>query len=229
VFIRDDRTEMLTPNRIIYPSFWARIEGNFLKPIAPEQVAAAAGEILGDKPDAKAFAAMEPLTDQQVIAVLDKLAGFAPPPPKPADAIGPPTTAPATTPSSGEPVFVTGGMAYRRANGKLESSIRPGSGPYYWPLAHDVRGAQQALGARGCTECHAKRAPFFESNVSTASVIANASAMIPMHSGESIGSLRAFAATYPLRWVVIVIGYLSAIVLLLVYLKQKLSVIGSRS
>jgi hypothetical protein len=31
--------------------------------------------------------------------------------------------------------------------------------PYLWPLAHDVRPATQALGVRGCTDCHATNAP----------------------------------------------------------------------
>ena len=40
-------------------------------------------------------------------------------------------------------------------------------------------------------------------------------------------SLNAFAATYRFRWLLVLIGYLSAAVLALVYLKQKLAVIGT--
>ena len=41
-----------------------------------------------------------------------------------------------------------------------------------------------------------------------------------------MASQGVFAATYPLRWLLIFIGYLSAAVLLLVWLKQKLPAIG---
>ena len=36
----------------------------------------------------------------------------------------------------------------------------PAAGPYLWPLGHDVRPAAQSLGVRGCTDCHARNAPF---------------------------------------------------------------------
>jgi len=51
-------------------------------------------------------------------------------------------TAPATPAwYTGEPVFVTGGKAFKRkAGGKdLEEIDTPASDPYAWPLAHDVR------------------------------------------------------------------------------------------
>jgi hypothetical protein len=247
VFLVDHRTGKLTPNRLLYPSYWAHLEGETLRPMLPEQVlAAGAGEILGDKPDPKAFVASSPLSEQQIVQVLDKIAAFVPPSVKPADAIGAPTTlrttaattaastAPTPAPSSpaGEPVFVTGGVAYKRGGGgKLEATWPAAAAPYAWPIGHDVRGAQQALGARGCTECHANPAPVFDSAVSNASLIADRSASHPMHSfsSRSIASLRVFAATYPLRWLLIVIGYLSAAVLALVWLKQKLPAIGRRN
>jgi hypothetical protein len=45
---------------------------------------------------------------------------------------------------------------------------------------------------------------------------------------DGIGSMRVFNATYRLRWPLIFIGYFSATVILLVYLKQKLPAIGRR-
>ena len=239
VFITDERTGKLTPHRMIYPSFWARLENEKLKPMLPEEILAADVEsILGEKPDPKHFDPMAPLTEQQIIQILDKLAAATPPAIKPADAIGAPTTMPATAPSTtqaspaGEPVFVTGAWVYKRAaGGKLESFWREGASPYYWPIGHDVRGAQQALGARGCVECHATPAPIFDSKVSTASLIANASVLNPMHAArpDSIASLRLFAATYPLRWLLILIGYVSAGVVGLVLIKQVLRVMSQRS
>jgi hypothetical protein len=37
--------------------------------------------------------------------------------------------------------------------------------PVTWPLAHQVRPAQQSLGIKGCTECHKKRSAFFFNTV----------------------------------------------------------------
>src|SRR5439155_1465842 len=107
----------------------------------------------------------------------------------------------------------------------------PAAAQYAWALAHDVRGAQQALGARGCVECHARGAPIFDGAVSLASALTgDAIPSMPMHEmrHDSMGALRAFAATYPLRWVLIVNGYLSATVLALVWLKQKLPPSGNK-
>src|SRR5207237_9018301 len=71
VFLRDERTGKLTPNRLLYPSFWARLDDALaLRPILPEQVlAAGAGEILGQKPDAKAFVSNSVLSEQQIVQV----------------------------------------------------------------------------------------------------------------------------------------------------------------
>jgi len=41
--------------------------------------------------------------------------------------------------------------------------------PYLWPLAHDVRPAAQALGAGGCTDCHAAGSAFLFGLVPTRS------------------------------------------------------------
>jgi hypothetical protein len=169
--------------------------------------------------------------EEQIGQVLDKLAA-APPPParKPADVISAraATTAPASQPAR-TPIFVTGGKTYRREAGKIVAATSP-QGSYAWALAHDVRPAQQALGARGCVECHAGGAPIFDSNVSSASTVSKASVVTPMHElrGDSIGALRAFGATYPLRWPLNWIGYASAAVLLLVLIRQAGNAMGGR-
>jgi hypothetical protein len=134
------------------------------------------------------------------------------------------TTATATAPAAwaeGEVVFVTGQTAYKRgSDGKLESSIAVEGAAYFWPLAHDVRPAQQSLGARGCVECHAPGAPIFDGSGEVTTVTSAAPEKWTMRQArmESTGALNVFAATYPLRPVLIFIGYLSAGVLLLVLL-----------
>jgi hypothetical protein len=233
VFLRDEKTGKMTPHRVVRSSYWAWFDGGKLTPILPEIVAAAAGDaILGAKPNPKEPKAIEPLSEEQILQVLEKLATTPLPVMKPADAVTArgattsPATAPGTQPSR-EPAFVTGGKWYKRDAGKLVSGPEPAA-TYAWPLAHDVRPAQQSLGARGCVQCHASDAPIFDSKVSSAAVISKASIMTPMHEfrGDSMGALRAFGATYPLRWPLIWIGYASAAVLLLVLIKHATAAIG---
>lgn len=231
VYLRDERTGKITPNRVLYPSFWAYRDGDKLTPILPEQVLAAGVEdIFGEAPDAKDFAPLQPLTQEQITSVLTKLAAAAPEAPKAADAITArgattnPTTAASQPP--GQVVYVTGGKLYRLDAGKLVSSDAS-STAYTWPLAHNVRSAQQSLGARGCADCHADGAPIFDSTVSSAAVIPAASVERPMHvlRDDSMSALRAFAATYPMRSLLIVIGYTCAGILALALLKRALRLI----
>ena len=56
-------------------------------------------------------------------------------------------------------VYVAGGKVFQ-ADGKVVDNA-PQAVPYTWPIGHAVRGAGDALGAKGCSDCHAVRAPFF--------------------------------------------------------------------
>jgi hypothetical protein len=65
-----------------------------------------------------------------------------------------------------EPAFVAGAKIYRLdAEGKLSVVDNPQVQPYAWPIGHDVRPARWALGANGCTDCHAQDAPFLNARV----------------------------------------------------------------
>ena len=44
--------------------------------------------------------------------------------------------------------------------------------PYLWPIGHDVRPASQALGAKGCQDCHSEKAAIFFGNVAVDSPLA---------------------------------------------------------
>jgi len=62
----------------------------------------------------------------------------------------------------GECVYLSGGRLFRLdKGGKLVSRKDASAGPVTWPLAHDVRPAQQSLGWRGCTDCHSGGSNFF--------------------------------------------------------------------
>jgi hypothetical protein len=45
--------------------------------------------------------------------------------------------------------------------GKIETQSNTAAEPYAWPLAHDVRPAEQALGVRKCKDCHTTDSAFF--------------------------------------------------------------------
>jgi hypothetical protein len=258
----DDETSKIAPHRIVFPSFWGRMNGEKITPIPPEQViAAGVDSILGEKPAEKEFHAIEPLSEEQIAQVLEKLAAAPPPEVRPAEvvtALNAPTTAPAaatttaTAPTTattvaatqpalseptppawvtGEPVFVTGLKAYKRAGGgKVESFFNVAAAPYAWAIGHDVRPAQQSLGSRGCVECHAAGAPLFDGSLDTASVISGASVTHTMVDArmDSTGALSAFAATYPLRWLLLLIGYASAGVLFIVLLARAMQLVSRR-
>ncbi len=245
--VAEDEPGKITPHKLIYPAFWGRLNGNVITPISPDGVRAAvkasATKLFGAPPDPKEVEEFKPLTNDQVLDALGKIAenlavtslmAVKTTDVTPAVLVSP-TTQPSAQSSPGEAVYVTGGKAYKRsADGKvLEAFDNDAAKPYAWALAHDVRGAQQALGARGCTDCHASGAPIFDGQVSTASILVDAKASRPMHElrGDSTAALAAFAATYPMRPILITVGFASAILLgltLLTYATKAISRVGSR-
>jgi hypothetical protein len=233
--VSQEEAGKITPHKMVYPSFWGRMSGNAISPMPPEEVRAAlkpdAQKILGPSPDAKEASPFETLTKDQIARGLEKIAGYTPPaPPKPATT---PAAAPAATQPAGEPVYVTGGKAYKRkAGGKeVEAFDHDAAKPYAWALAHDVRGAQQSLGARGCTDCHAQGTPVFDSSVSLASLVQGDGGKTPQHElrGDSMGALTAFALTYPMRPILIATGYICAGLLALLLLAYGARAVGALS
>ncbi len=67
-----------------------------------------------------------------------------------------------------QPVYVSGGKAYRlAADGKVTAFAHEAARPYAWKLAHDVRPARMSLGIKGCYECHAAGTPIFAGQVTS--------------------------------------------------------------
>jgi hypothetical protein len=63
-------------------------------------------------------------------------------------------------------VYVSGGRMFKLGNnGTLASDDHAAAGPVVWPLAHNVRPAQQSLGWKGCTDCHSGGSDFFFSTL----------------------------------------------------------------
>jgi len=246
VFIRDQETGKITPNKVLFPTFWARLNGDKISPIAPDVLnsSSALRKLFGPKPSNDGQP-LKPLTEAEIIKALDAIAAMEAPAPKATDkpatkpATTGATTAPVTQPwYTGEPVFITGGKAYKRANGKLvafehDTPATEAATPYAWPLAHDVRGAQEALGARGCIDCHAAGTAMFDSKLSSVSLLEGASTTTSMRDlrGEPMGSLDAFALTYPMRPLLMWTGFTCATILamvLIAYGGRAMGAVGRR-
>ncbi|MBE7558316.1 hypothetical protein HS125_04985 [bacterium] len=146
VFMKNPSGE-IAPHKLFWPAYWAREENGRFAPIAPQAVLKAAREHL-PAPPAKDATALPELTDAMILNVLAAL-----------------------TKSPGDRVaYVRGGLAYERTlvDGSPALVGRPDADlqPVAWPLGHNVRSAGLALGAGGCSDCHAGDSGFFYGKVS---------------------------------------------------------------
>jgi len=139
VFIRNADGK-IAPHRMMWPAFWGVMTGSGIQPIPPAKVAKAAGSILkvaaSEEGGEKKAAGLAKETVDKVLEALAETAG------------------------EGTAVYVSGGCVYS-AGGKAGGEAKP----YAWAMAHDVRPAQQSLGAGGCADCHEKNSAFFHGTV----------------------------------------------------------------
>ena len=121
-------------------------------------------------------------------------------------------------------VYISGGKLHRLEGGRLVSAEDRQAQPYLWPIAHDVRPAAQALGARGCQDCHSPDAAIFFGNVTVDSPIALEWTHWKMNRFEQLdaGYQARLAGTWRYRGLVKGIGLTAAAVLLLVLLAYAL-------
>ncbi|MGB9893666.1 MAG: hypothetical protein ACPLRA_04580, partial [Candidatus Saccharicenans sp.] len=83
----------------------------------------------------------EILTEEQVILALKKMSELRP---------------------GKEFAYVASGFVFSLdKDGKLKASQQPAAQAFSWPLAHNVRPAQQALGHNGCSDCHSPSSNVF--------------------------------------------------------------------
>jgi len=110
------------PNRMVWPAFWGRMNGDKVQPLHPDIVKRAKAS---------------PGTLEVSLRALGS-----------------------------DAVYISGGKLHRLdSTGKVTAQDHPQAEPYLWPLAHDVRPASQALGAKGCQDCHSETAAIFFSKV----------------------------------------------------------------
>jgi len=179
----------ITPHKVLWPAFWGRLKDGAVTPLAPEAVQAAAGDVLA----AAELRKWKPLTADQITKGLAALAAQK---------------------DAGEPVFVSGGRLYRKADGgSLAGAEHPAAAPCAWPVAHDVRPKGRSLGSAGCTDCHALDGPIFFGNV-TADSTAETQAPIVKAMHEFLGKdpteLWAWGMSYMFRPMFKVVGFVTA-------------------
>ncbi|MBN2246493.1 MAG: hypothetical protein JW755_11685 [Candidatus Aminicenantes bacterium] len=64
-----------------------------------------------------------------------------------------------------EYVYLCSGRRFFLENDELVSKKDKAADPVLWPLAHQVRPAQQSLGMNGCEDCHSANSSFFFSTI----------------------------------------------------------------
>ena len=139
------------PHRAIWPAFWGRQHGGTVTPLSPDDVRAALQK--GKLQRALTPDGSWPQVDAEWVGQVLRLL---------------------VDDASGTPVYIAGGKLHRRDGaGRLVTEEHPHAQPYLWPMAHDVRPASQALGVRGCEDCHAAGAPFFSGKVTVDSPLAS--------------------------------------------------------
>ena len=150
------------------PVTWGNLEGDTAAPLVPAYI---------DEALAVTFDAAICLTEEQMKHTLEALTAT-----KAAEG--------ETTGSVASPVYVSSGKLRRlSAKGEIEAADHAVAQLVLWPFGHDVRPAVQSLGAGGCTDCHAKDAPFFFAEVKPtgplrASVVASAKPMYELEGAK---------------------------------------------
>jgi hypothetical protein len=137
----------IAPHNLIWPSFWAVSMNDSIVPLKLDVI----------KPITQAYIINDDtlgtgnwlfLEDGIVYEILDSLT--------------------ANLDSEAEAVFISGGYLFSRGNDStLLKVTHEVAEPYVWPVAHDVRPAQQSLGIRGCSDCHSTSSPFYFATLNT--------------------------------------------------------------
>lgn len=163
------------PYRLLWPAYWGLMEGDTVTPLPPEQVLKAAESVLSA--NAEKVNDWLPLTEEQIVAVLQKLA---------------------SEDAEQHAVYICGGRLYfyDLENGKLVSEVHPAAEPYAWAMAHDVRPAGQSLGVKRCEDCHTTDSPFFFGKVPVDGPIAGQDRFVEMVELQGIHRFTAWAFNF---------------------------------
>ncbi|HOW85534.1 MAG TPA: hypothetical protein P5119_00050 [Candidatus Aminicenantes bacterium] len=104
--------------------------------------------------------------------------------------------------ATGECVYISGGRLFRLEKGRLAARKDRAAEPLTWPLAHNVRPAQQSLGWKACTDCHSGASDFFFDTIKgTGPLLTKSVARLSTSSFMGRGGLfqRIFGLTFLVR------------------------------
>ncbi len=159
----------LTPHKLIWPSFWAQQRGEAVVPFDFSLAQTACKKVLMPKV-ALESSSWPVLSLGQVIQVLQALQRMQP---------------------GLQPAYVSGGKLYRLQGSDLQVIDHPAARPTLWPLAHNVRPAQQALGVRQCQDCHAADAAMIFGQVKVDGPLVDPNTTVPMAAFDGLDSTQA--------------------------------------
>jgi hypothetical protein len=205
-----DTDGRIAPFKVVWPSYWARLKDGRLTPILPAEAAKSA-DLPKQSPEDVARDPLntKPLTDRQIQDALQSLAEDS---------------------GKGEAVFIAAGKMYRLNKGNLVAEESAAAAPYSWALAHDVRPARQALGAKGCADCHSSDSPaFFGKELARGPVEPDKGVSREMWElrGENKTWIEAFAFTFKFRPWLKCIVFGAAFLVLVVLLHYALRGVGA--
>ncbi|MEM9369232.1 MAG: hypothetical protein AAGD07_24890 [Planctomycetota bacterium] len=152
-----EKRPKITAARVMWPTYWASVSDEQIKPLPPDEVFTATrralrvrkdfmSELVGDEPDEEEFA-------EKVAAGLRAIEKELEVP---------------------QAAFVTAGRVHVAGEDDTSLEVIPVAneeavGRVTWPLAHNVRPAGWSLGVNGCTDCHAEDGLLFSSSVTPVS------------------------------------------------------------
>ena len=145
--------EKIAPHKLIWPSFWAVIDSNDIKPIEISVVTEVIKPFM-DKLELTYRDGWPQLTSDMIkdaIIALNKNKSV-----------------------NGKAAYVSAGKVYSLDDSEqLISEENEIAKPYLWPMAHNVRPAAQALGVRYCTDCHDEKSGFLFGKVKVDSPVSD--------------------------------------------------------
>jgi hypothetical protein len=194
------------PYKMVWPSYWARLKDGKLTPLLPAEAAKSAA-LPNQNPEEAVRDPYntKPLTDQQIQHSLESMADKS-------------------------AVFIAAGKMYRLDGGKLVAEENAAAAPYSWALAHDVRPARQALGAKDCADCHSGDSPAFLGTVLARGPVEPAKGLsreMWQLRGEDKTWIRAFAFAFKFRLGLKCIVFGAAFVVLVVLAHYALRGVGA--
>jgi len=201
----------IAPHNMIWPSFWAKMTGDSIIPLRIDELHPLIDSLIVNN-DTLHTGNWLDITDRDIFKVLDSLKSG--------------------LDSTVAYAFISGGYLYQ--TGQDSSLVRrehPAAAPYSWPIAHDVRPAQQSLGIRGCNDCHDTDSPFYYSRISVDGPLnVKEAAMVDMIDFQEQNRLAAWVFSFsflfrPWLKVIIILSVLIILAVVLLYAFRGLAVI----